>query len=154
MYAEDVWLRLRDARDELANNRDEDGLRKFVDVVVKMPKRIIPDPGFLSDAAAEELLDISDKFEAHKVGMSYDERVKEVPMETRYEHLNAHFIATNIQLGGVTWDAIVRIWGNFLTPYISIKHAFNDEAVTHYSVKGILSDVDHIMNLIEKYHGR
>lgn len=29
-----------------------------------------------------------------------------------------------------------------------------DEAVTHYSVKGILSDVANIMNLIEKYHGR
>lgn len=154
MYAEDVWLRLRDARDELVNNCDEDGLRKFVDVVVKMPKHIIPDPNFLSDAAAEELLDISDKFEAHKVGMSYDERVKEVPIETRYEHLNAHFTATNIQLGGVTWDAIMRIWENFLTPYISIKHAFNDEAVKHYAAKGILNDVNHIMNLIEKYHGR
>ena len=153
-YAEEVWLELRDARDELEGNQNEDGLRKFVDVVVRMPKRIIPDPNFLSDAAAEELLDISDKFEAHKVGMSYDERVKEVPMETRYEHLNAHFVATNIQLGGITWDAIMRIWENFLTPYISIKHAFNDEAVTHYSVKGILSDVANIMNLIEKYHGR
>ena len=146
MYAEDVWLRLRDARDELVNNCDEDGLRKFVDVVVKMPKHIIPDPNFLSDAAAEELLDISDKFEAHKVGMSYDERVKEVTIETRYEHLNAHFTATNIQLGGVTWDAIMRIWENFLTPYISIKHAFNDEAVKHYAAKGILNDVNHEPN--------
>lgn len=154
MYAEDVWLRLRDARDELEGNQNEDGLRKFVGVVARLPKRINPDTNLLSDAAAEELLDISDKFEAHKVGMSYDERVKEVPMETRYEHLNAHFIATNIQLSGLTWDAIMRIWENFLTPYISIKHAFNDEAVTHYSVKGILSDVANIMNLIEKYHGR
>lgn len=134
MYAEDVWLRLRDAHDELANNRDEDGLRKFVDVVVKMPKRIIPDPGFLSDAAAEELLDISDKFEAHKVGMSYDERVKEVPMETRYEHLNAHFIATNIQLGGITWDAIMRIWVEFRSKYVTIKHALNNGVVGGFSI--------------------
>ena len=48
----------------------------------------------------------------------------------------------------------MRIWENFLTPYISIKHAFNDEAVKHYAAKGILNDVNHIMNLIETYHGR
>lgn len=154
MYAEDVWLRLRDARDELANNRDEDGLRKFVDMVVRLPKRIIPDPGFLSDAAAEELLDISDKFEAHKVGMSYDERVKEVPMETRYEHLNAHFIATNIQLGGITWDAIMRIWVEFRSNYVTIKHALNNGVVGGFSIENILDNVTRMMYLIETYHGR
>ena len=153
-YAEEVWLELRDARDELEGNQNEDGLRKFVDVVVRMPKRIIPDPNFLSDAAAEELLDISDKFEAHKVGMSYDERVKEVPMETRYEHLNAHFVATNIQLGGITWDAITRIWVEFRSKYVTIKHAFDDGVVREFSIGNILDNVTRMMHLIEEYHGR
>ena len=153
-YAEDVWLRLRDARDELEGNQNEDGLRKFVGVVARLPKCINPDTNLLSDAAAEELLDISDKFEAHKVGMSYDERVKEVPMETRYEHLNAHFVATNIQLGGITWDAITRIWVEFRSKYVTIKHAFDDGVVREFSIGNILDNVTRMMHLIEEYHGR
>lgn len=154
MYAEEVWLRLRDARDELANNCDEDGLRKFVDVVVRLPNHIIPDTDLLSDAAADELLDISDEFESYKVGMSYDTYVKEVPIETRYEHLNAHFIATNIQLGGVTWDAIMRIWVEFRSKYVTIKHVLDNGQVSGASIGDILNDVTHMMHLIETYHGR
>lgn len=154
MYAEDVWLRLRDARDELANNCDEDGLRKFVDVVVRLPNHIIPDTDLLSDAAADELLDISDKFESYKVGMSYDTYVKEVPIEKRYEHLNAHFAATNIQLGGVTWDAIMRIWVEFRSKYVTIKHAFNNGQVSGASIGDILNGVTRMMHLIETYHGK
>ena len=153
-YAEEVWLELRDARDELEGNQNEDGLRKFVGVVARLPKRINPDTNLLSDAAAEELLDISDKFEAHKVGMSYDEHVKEVPMETRYEHLNAHFVATNIQLGGITWDAITRIWVEFRSKYVTIKHAFDDGVVREFSIGNILDNVTRMMHLIEEYHGR
>lgn len=154
MYAEEVWLRLRDARDELANNCDEDGLRKFVDVVVRLPNHIIPDTDLLSDAAADELLDISDKFESYKVGMSYDTYVKEVPIETRYEHLNAHFTATNIQLGGITWDAIMRIWVEFRSKYVTIKHVLDNGQVSGASIGDILNDVTHMMHLIETYHGR
>ena len=154
MYAEEVWLRLRDARDELANNCDEYGLRKFVDVVARLPKYINPDSGFLSDAAADELLDISDKFESHKVGMSYDERVKEVPIETRYEHLNAHFTATNIQLGGVTWDAIMRIWVEFRSKYVTIKHVLDNGQASSAPIGDILNGVTRMMHLIETYHGR
>lgn len=154
MYAEEVWLRLRDARDELANNCDEYGLRKFVDVVVRLPNHIIPDTDLLSDAAADELLDISDKFEAHKVGMSYDTYVKEVPIETRYEHLNAHFAATNIQLGGVTWDAIMRIWVEFRSKYVTIKHVLDNGQVSGAPIGDILNDVTRMMHLIETYHGK
>lgn len=154
MYAEDVWLRLRDARDELANNCDEDGLRKFVDVVVKLPNHIIPDTDLLSDAAADELLDISDKFESYKVGMSYDMYVKEVPIEKRYEHLNAHFAATNIQLGGVTWDAIMRIWVEFRSKYVTIKHVLDNGQVSGASIGDILNGVTRMMHLIETYHGK
>lgn len=154
MYAEEVWLRLRDARDELANNCDEDGLRKFVDVVVKMPNHIIPDTDLLSDAAADELLDISDKFESYKVGMSYDMYVKEVPIEKRYEHLNAHFAATNIQLGGVTWDAIMRIWVEFRSKYVTIKHVLDNGQVSGASIGDILNGVTRMMHLIETYHGK
>lgn len=154
MYAEEVWLRLRDARDELANNCDEDGLRKFVDVVVRLPNHIIPDTDLLSDAAADELLDISDEFESYKVGMSYDTYVKEVPIETRYEHFNAHFTATNIQLGGVTWDAIMRIWVEFRSKYVTIKHVLDNGQVSGASIGDILNDVTHMMHLIETYHGR
>lgn len=154
MYAEDVWLRLRDARDELANNCDEDGLRKFVDVVVRLPNHIIPDTDLLSDAAADELLDISDKFDSYKVGMSYDTYVKEVPIETRYEHLNAHFIATNIQLGGVTWDAIMRIWVEFRSKYVTIKHVLDNGQVSGASIGDILNGVTRMMHLIETYHGK
>lgn len=154
MYAEEVWLRLCDARDELANNCDEDGLRKFVDVVVRLPNHIIPDTDFLSDAAADELLDISDEFESYKVGMSYDMYVKEVPIETRYEHLNAHFIATNIQLGGITWDAIMRIWVEFRSKYVTIKHVLDNGQVSGASIGDILNDVTHMMHLIETYHGK
>lgn len=154
MYAEEVWLRLRDARDELANNCDEGGLRKFVDVVVRLPNHIIPDTDLLSDAAADELLDISDKFESYKVGMSYDTYVKEVPIETRYEHLNAHFIATNIQLGGVTWDAIMRIWVEFRSEYVTIKHVLDNGQVSGASIGDILNGVTRMMHLIETYHGK
>ena len=154
MYAEDVWLRLRDARDELANNCDEDGLRKVVDVVVKLPNHIIPDTDLLSDAAADELLDISDKFESYKVGMSYDTYVKEVPIETRYEHLNAHFAATNIQLGGVTWDAIMRIWVEFRSKYVTIKHVLDNGQVSGAPIGDILNGVTRMMHLIETYHGK
>ena len=154
MYAEEVWLRLRDARDELANNCDEDGLRKLVDVVVRLPNHIIPDTDLLSDAAADELLDISDKFESYKVGMSYDTYVKEVPIETRYEHLNAHFIATNIQLGGVTWDAIMRIWVEFRSKYVTIKYVLDNGQVSGAPIGDILNDVTRMMHLIETYHGR
>ena len=154
MYAEEVWLRLRDARDELANNCDEGGLHKFVDVVVRLPNHIIPDTDLLSDAAADELLDISDKFESYKVGMSYDTYVKEVPIETRYEHLNAHFTATNIQLGGVTWDAIMRIWVEFRSKYVTIKHVLDNGQDSGASIGDILNDVTHMMHLIETYHGR
>lgn len=153
-YAEEVWLKLRDARDELEGNQNEDGLRKFVGVVARLPKRINPDTNLLSDAAAEELLDISDKFEAYKVGISYDKYVKEVPMETRYEHLNAHFVATNIQLGGITWDAITRIWVEFRSKYVTIKHAFDDGVVREFSIGNILDNVTRMMHLIEEYHGR
>ena len=153
-YAEEVWLELRDARDELEGNQNEDGLRKFVGVVARLPKRINPDTNLLSDAAAEELLDISDKFEAYKVGISYDKYVKEVPMETRYEHLNAHFVATNIQLGGITWDAITRIWVEFRSKYVTIKHAFDDGVVREFSIGNILDNVTRMMHLIEEYHGR
>lgn len=154
MYAEEVWLRLRDARDELANNCDEDGLRKFVDVVVRLPNHIIPDTDLLSDAAADELLDISDKFESYKVGMSYDMYVKEVPIEKRYEHLNAHFAATNIQLGGVTWDAIMRIWVEFRSKYVTIKHVLDNGQVSGASIGDILNGVTRMMHLIETYHGK
>lgn len=154
MYAEEVWLRLRDARDELANNCDEGGLRKFVDVVVRLPNHIIPDIDLLSDAAADELLDISDEFESYKIGMSYDTYVKEVPIETRYEHLNAHFIATNIQLGGVTWDAIMRIWVEFRSKYVTIKHVLDNGQVSGASIGYILNGVTRMMHLIETYHGK
>lgn len=154
MYAEEVWLRLRDARDELANNCDEDGLRKFIDVVVRLPNHIIPDTDLLSDAAADELLDISDKFESYKVGMSYDMYVKEVPIEKRYEHLNAHFAATNIQLGGVTWDAIMRIWVEFRSKYVTIKHVLDNGQVSGASIGDILNGVTRMMHLIEIYHGK
>lgn len=154
MYAEEVWLRLRDARDELANNCDEGGLRKFVDVVVRLPNHIIPDTDLLSDAAADELLDISDEFESYKIGMSYDTYVKEVPIETRYEHLNAHFIATNIQLGGVTWDAIMRIWVEFRSKYVTIKHVLDNGQVSGASIGDILNGVTRMMHLIETYHGK
>lgn len=154
MYAEEVWLRLRDARDELANNCDEGGLRKFVDVVVRLPNHIIPDTDLLSDAAADELLDISDKFESYKVGMSYDTYVKEVPIEKRYEHLNAHFAATNIQLGGVTWDAIMRIWVEFRSKYVTIKHVLDNGQVSGASIGDILNGVTRMMHLIETYHGK
>lgn len=154
MYAEEVWLRLRDARDELANNCDEGWLRKFVDVVVRLPNHIIPDTDLLSDAAADELLDISDEFESYKVGMSYDMYVKEVPIETRYEHLNAHFIATNIQLGGVTWDAIMRIWVEFRSKYVTIKHVLDNGQVSGAPIGDILNDVTRMMHLIETYHGK
>lgn len=154
MYAEEVWLRLRDARDELANNCDEGGLLKFVDVVVRLPNHIIPDTDLLSDAAADELLDISDKFESYKVGMSYDTYVKEVPIETRYEHLNAHFISTNIQLGGVTWDAIMRIWVEFRSKYVTIKHVLDNGQVSGAPIGDILSGVTRMMHLIETYHGK
>lgn len=154
MYAEEVWLRLRDARDELANNCDEGGLLKFVDVVVRLPNHIIPDTDLLSDVAADELLDISDKFESYKVGMSYDMYVKEVPIETRYEHLNAHFIATNIQLGGVTWDAIMRIWVEFRSKYVTIKHVLDNGQVSGAPIGDILNGVTCMMHLIETYHGK
>ena len=154
MYAEEVWLRLRDARDELANNCDEGGLRKFVDVVVRLPNHIIPDIDLLSDAAADELLDISDEVESYKIGMSYDTYVKEVPIETRYEHLNAHFIATNIQLGGVTWDAIMRIWVEFRSKYVTIKHVLDNGQVSGASIGYILNGVTRMMHLIETYHGK
>lgn len=154
MYAEEVWLRLRDARDELANNCDEGGLHQFVDVVVRLPNHIIPDTDLLSDAAADELLDISDKFESYKIGMSYDMYVKEVPIEKRYEHLNAHFAATNIQLGGVTWDAIMRIWVEFRSKYVTIKHVLDNGQVSGAPIGDILNGVTRMMHLIETYHGK
>lgn len=153
-YAEDVWLRLRDARDELEGNQNEDGLRKFVGVVARLPKRINPDTNLLSDAAAEELLDVSDKFESYKLGMSYEGYIKEVSIEKRYEYFNGHFIATNIQLSGLTWDAIMRIWELFRSKYVYINQAFKDGAVSRYIIKSVLEDVNWVMHLIEEYHGR
>ena len=104
--------------------------------------------------AGGELLDISDKFESYKVGMSYDMYVKEVPIETRYEHLNAHFAATNIQLGGVTWDAIMRIWVEFRSKYVTIKHVLDNGQVSGAPIGDILNGVTRMMHLIETYHGK
>ena len=86
--------------------------------------------------------------------MSYDTYVKEVPIETRYEHLNAHFIATNIQLGGVTWDAIMRIWVEFRSKYVTIKHVLDNGQVSGASIGDILNGVTRMMHLIETYHGK